>query len=83
MTWRLPTWLTGKRRKGAHRYGMAADQPAATTIDVQREIKAAEGRLANLEAQAPAIEQSAARAERWLNRNHLGPLFDQAFGAGK
>lgn len=82
MTWRLPAWLGGQRRKGAHRPGAAADLHGPT-IDVQRELKAAEGRLARLEAQAPAIEQRADRAAGWLKQNHLGPLFDQAFGAGK
>jgi hypothetical protein len=78
MKW--PAWLTGKRRKGTHR---ESGKIAPVDPQLSRELCRARQRLAEVEARVPIVEHSDRRAKAWLTRNHLGPLFDQAFGAGK
>ena len=80
MTWRF--WTARKRRGGAHRGPRTSDVPAPAE-PLQRELEAARRRLAEVELRAPAVERSDRRATEWLKHNHIGPLFDQAFGAGK
>jgi hypothetical protein len=78
MKW--PAWLTGKRRKDTYREG---GKVAPVDPQLWHELRQARKRLAEVEAMVPIVEQSDRRAKAWLTRNHLGPLFDQAFGAGK
>lgn len=76
MTWKLWPWgRCGRHREGARRLA----DPAA----LRRELDEARRRLAAVEQRAPRVEQADERANGWLTRNHLAPLFDQAFGAGK
>ena len=77
---RIKRWRS--RRGGVHRSG-AVRQGIDANPELVDELAKARKRLADVDALAPAVEQHVTQAETWLRRNHLGPLFDQAFGAGK
>lgn len=83
MTWRL--WP--RKRRGMHSKGSRPMPDGARAVPrdarLHVELEAARERLEAVEARAPAVDYRERRATGWLARNHLGPLFDQAFGAGK
>jgi len=81
MSWgliaRLKRWRA--RRGGAHRSG-AIRQGDSGHPSLSIELDAARRRLAHVERLSPVVDRVTARIEVRLNRNHLGPLFDEALG---
>jgi len=77
MSWKLWPWGRG----GQHRKGGA--RRMADPAALRQELDEARRRLAAVERREPAVGAAERRADSWLTRNHLAPLFDQAFGAGK
>jgi hypothetical protein len=66
----------GVHRTGAERHGTDA-HPA-----LRAELDAARRRLADVNALGPRVDRLSARIQVTINRNHLGPLFDEALGLG-
>lgn len=81
MTWpNFGRWFRRRSlRGGVHRPG-AVRQGIDATPELAAELEEARRRLADVNALAPHVAAREHRASFWLRNNHLGPMFDDAFG---